>query len=153
MITEGTNRIAAAAEIATVDHVAQAYADEYKDRYGVTPIWESVGMTIVKDLTRNVGEKKARQLLKAYVRMNDEWFVQQGHSLECFKKNIPRVNAFLGSKIEKVTENRGIRIITDLSCDECFGVFPWVGNPNDLNGVSLRHCPECLGEAQSSSRL
>lgn len=145
MITEGTNRIAAAAEIATVDHVAQAYAAEYQERYGVAPIWDNAGMTIVKDLTRNVGEKKARQLLKAYVRMNDEWFVQQGHSLECFKKNIPRVNAFLGSKIEKVVESRGIQIVVNLTCDRCFGDYSWVGKPADLNGVANRFCPRCLG--------
>lgn len=147
--SEEYQRIGAAAQIAKEDLVAQAYADEYKQRYGVEPIWSFDGTdaTVIKDTMRKVGEKKARQLLRAYVRMNDEWFIKTGHNLECFKKNLSRVNAFLGTKLEQANENRGLQISAHggISCDRCFMYYPWIGKATDLEKPTLRLCPKCLG--------
>lgn len=146
-LNDGWSKIGAAAEIAKEDLVAQAYAEEYKQRYGVEPIWSFDGTdhTVIKDTVRKVGEKRARQLLRAFVRMNDSWFVERGHSLDCFKKNLARVNAFLGSKLEQASENRSLFISAHggISCDRCFGYYEWVGKPVDLSGLGDRLCPGC----------
>lgn len=143
MITEGWQKIGAAALVAKEDLIAEAYAEEYKHRYGVAPSWSFDGsdMTVVKDLVRKVGDTKARQLLRAFVRMNDPWFIERGHSLECFKKNIPRINAFLGTKLEQAVENRSVVIATRLTCDRCFIDYLWQGKPQDIDKPRL--CEGC----------
>lgn len=141
------NPLTAVQETKDADRVYAAYADEYKKRYGVEPIViDGADLAVIKDITRKLGVQRAALLLRAYVRMNDNQFVEKGHSLYTLKYNIARVNSYLGTKLTQKQTNAGVRIGVSLSCDVCHQYFDWVGAATELE--AFRCCPNCTTNPQ-----
>lgn len=131
-----------------VNEAMDLYHDLYKRKYGVAPVIPNVGETntIVRDLIRNVGLARTRQLIEQYLKMDGDngWFSRHGHSLSVMKKNIEAVNAATGSGMKAGGPRQTLTMKIHLSCDKCFVYFDWIGTDEQLDRTRL--CPACKGK-------
>lgn len=92
----------------SVTKVADTYVEHYRLRYGLDPVpLDAQARTLLKDLIRRIGEGKLLDLVKHYLSLDgpglrkdgtkDSWFIQRGHDIDTLSKNLPGLNASLGS--------------------------------------------------------
>lgn len=121
--------------------IEKIYSDVYEKRYGIAPIMSSNGSdaTILKDLVRQLGLGRTTALVNGYLRMNDEWFIRTGHSLETMKKSIPAINSTLGNTQPL---SKALRLSILRQCDQCeqYKVFVL---PMDPDWTKRVECDEC----------
>lgn len=66
--------------------IFEAFADAYHDRYGFEPMRGKEANRWAKKIYEEVGAEEGQHLVRHYVSMNKQWFLQKGHSLEwCFR--------------------------------------------------------------------
>lgn len=66
--------------------IFEAYAEAYFDRYGFEPMRGKEANRWAKKIYEEVGVEEGQNLVRHYVSMNKQWFLQKGHSLEwCFR--------------------------------------------------------------------
>ena len=74
-----------------------AYCEAFKSRYGVSPIITGKMQGRAKDLAKNMSVKRARDLIQAYVQMDDPWFKTKCHDLDTFFGNLSKVSVALAN--------------------------------------------------------
>jgi hypothetical protein len=66
--------------------IFEAFADAYAERYGFEPARGKEANRWAKKIYEEVGTTEGQDLVRHYVHMNKQWFLQKGHSLEwCFR--------------------------------------------------------------------
>lgn len=75
------------------------YQNAFEARFGQAPVIDLNTANAVCDWAiQTMGFKRAKELMQAYLRMDDEWIKEQGFPFEVFKKQINRVIVSLGNK-------------------------------------------------------
>lgn len=84
-----------------VESVLRRYTDAYEEVHKTKPVSINRGVdrTTIKDILRILGEERALEVVAHYVRMNDDWYVKKGHSLQVLKENLNVVNTSLSKKV------------------------------------------------------
>ena len=91
-----------------VNKVIATYCEIFKQKFEKTPVVMGVQANHAKILTRDLGAEKACQYVKAYLSMNDSWFMKRDYSFSCLIENINKVGIFLekGTVINGRTANQ-----------------------------------------------
>ena len=71
------------------------YAKAYKARYNASPVIDGRTQGLVKKILSAVPEKKACDLVQAFLQMNDPWFVKKAHDFVTFYENMTKVSMAL----------------------------------------------------------
>lgn len=75
------------------------YQKAFEARFGQPPVIDLNTANSVCDWAiTTMGFRRAKELMQAYLRMDDEWIKDQGFPFEVFKKQINRVIVSLGTK-------------------------------------------------------
>ena len=98
-----------------------AYCEAYKAKYTVNPVIDGRAQGIAKrvvDSKNGIGPTKAIALVKAYLQMNDQWFLKKKHDLFTFEQNLNSIELFaetgkqitnnLAQQIEISDQNRSV---------------------------------------------
>jgi hypothetical protein len=73
----------------------KAYCDAYKARYGSSPIIVGKQAGLVQNLLKAIPLEKAVDLVRAYLAMDDSWFLTKHHDLETFQANLNKISSYL----------------------------------------------------------
>ena len=75
-----------------IDHYRRIYEETHSGRKPFV-----INISQISDALRVLIEQSSfermQQIISFYLKSNDEWFVKQGHSLECLLKNMPALQA------------------------------------------------------------
>lgn len=131
------------------------YRDAFKKRFGDFPIIDlQTALEIMKWANETFKFERAKELIRTYLQMNDEWIEQQAFPLEIFKKQINRVIASNGPGhwgedwLVGFTET-GIAVYSknrDVLKQLGFNPVPWEEYEQDPDSARK----ECLGSRQHS---
>ena len=136
-------------EVSASSELLDLYSSLYEKRYRIRPILSQNGsdQTAAKDLIRQHGFLKARDLVSAFLR-SDYWtFNQKKHPLSSLMKDINVVNAELGlHKPREQSAGPDLLIYMrtycrDTRCNKDFHMNMRVSEIEKLHGTRL--CPEC----------
>ena len=67
------------------------YCELWKSRYKTNPEMGGKPAGVAKRLVKNLGIRRARELVYAYLEMNDIWFIQQRHDLTTLESKLSAV--------------------------------------------------------------
>lgn len=67
------------------------YCELWKSRYKTNPEMGGKPAGVAKRLVKNLGIRRARELVYAYLEMNDIWFIQQRHDLTTLEAKLSAV--------------------------------------------------------------
>lgn len=84
----------AAAPVPLGQNLVAVYCDAYKTRYPENPVIRPQDAKALKNLGETVGVNQAEDLLRAYLRMNNSWFITKAHDLTTFLQNLNQVKNF-----------------------------------------------------------
>lgn len=70
-------------EVEARSKVWNAYALAYQTKYGIAPVRNGKGNSLIKQLTQRIGLEDASQVAAWYPSHRAQWYVSKGHSLEC----------------------------------------------------------------------
>lgn len=116
------------------------YCKHWATRYHSEPFIENDDLTAFAFLAKNFGLEKGKEIVRQYLRMNDDWFLKNVHSPKVLRNNINKILPEVGKRIDQPK----ILIKTPISCDKCHEYFDWLGDPADLAiAEKLRPCPKC----------
>lgn len=73
------------------------YCEAYKKRYGVNPIVTPKDGGICQRLLKAVPLEKAKDLIQAYLQIEDRWFMTKCHDLVTFEQNLGKVAVALAN--------------------------------------------------------
>lgn len=71
------------------------YCETWTERYGAKPPIRPQDAKHLKTLGQSNGLQRTKDLLRAYLSMNESWFVQKRHDLATFSNNLTAVAQFL----------------------------------------------------------
>ena len=74
-----------------VSEVVAHYCDEWKARYGMHPAITGSAAGGIRRLVKDVGAERAKGLISAYLRMNDQWFLKKRHDILTLIGNVNAV--------------------------------------------------------------
>jgi hypothetical protein len=89
-----TPRAKKTAEPSQANVVIAAYCDAWQDRYKAKAIITRQHAGTISTLLKSMSADKLTELVKAYLRMNDTWFIKQRHDLMTFQRSISQVSHF-----------------------------------------------------------
>lgn len=123
------------------------FKNEYQSRYGTAPIIPIFGnnQEALKNLIQSVGFERAKIMITQFLKTDGhgDWYVKQGHSLDCFLKNTNAISAGLQTN-ERPQQNMGqalrLQIIRNCDIPTCDTRFTWFGTPDEIQARCL--CPE-----------
>jgi hypothetical protein len=122
------------------------YCEAYVKRYGGKPVFPTDNSHIFKfSEVQNLFRARALDVVRHYLKMNDEWFVRRGHAIEELIRNKDGVNADFSKHHSITGNNDGLRIDVSISCDRCFKYFKLNTTAHHLNSGLPRLCGECNG--------
>ena len=130
----------------SVSFLVDTYRELYMGRYHRPPLPEQVGQAILRGLITRIGLKQSIALLTEFFSQNGDkdWYVRQGHSAECFVKNIGALNASVGSKEKKVAVQQNILMKVESQCPKCQKYFFLVVDKEGYeNKTNFTLCPGC----------
>lgn len=79
------------------------YCEEFKKRYGVNPLVDGIASGTFKRLTvgkNRVPLDRLRELVTAYFKMNETWFVTKRHDPVTLAQNLNTISVFIQSGVE-----------------------------------------------------
>lgn len=139
-------------EIKAQNALLDTYIEAYRNRYGTDPMFslDNAHFTTLKDFSR-VAKEKSHDLIKHYLRMNDEWFIRNGHSLEVLKRSLSAVNADFGKKTIGAPTPKGVLMDAQLYCIDCKEFFSRAVPLNyDFNEHA--QCKKCTERTDDENR-
>lgn len=77
--------------------IVAAYCDAYRERYPDNPVIRPQDAKALKNLGESLGVEKTKELLRAYLKMNNAWFITKAHDLVTFIQNLNQVQNFLAT--------------------------------------------------------
>jgi hypothetical protein len=69
----------------------KAYCDAFKVVYGTFPEMTSVAAGTAKRIVKDLGSKKACELVETYLQMRDSFFLTKHHDLQTFASNLNKI--------------------------------------------------------------
>lgn len=67
----------------------------------------------IKSIHERLGVEKAKELLSAYLKINKGYYVERGHSLEVFQRDIPGVSSWAQNAAKNVADMKKFQITKD----------------------------------------
>jgi hypothetical protein len=83
--------------ILAVNEIVAHYCELFKDRYGSNPAIRGKSAGILKRLTADVGEEKAKLFLTGYFSLPDAFLVKRKHPVELIESKINEITVFINS--------------------------------------------------------
>lgn len=145
-------RLAAVEELSEKNHLIHVYEEEYQRKMGAKPVWDlgNSHLALMADIQKLAKDKTA-DLIRHFFKMRDDWFQRQGWPLHELKKNISKVHAdFIKRGTTTHHSNKDLRILVEVSCDECGSQFKWTGTTGQLLSDNKRICNNCLKEKNNA---
>lgn len=95
-VSDGQAAIASAEQDKIRPFIAR-YVEAYQARYGLDakPSLDGKSLGMMKKFLRETPEVRALELIEAYCRMGDAWFITKAHDFGTFIQNLTKVGLFL----------------------------------------------------------
>lgn len=122
------------------------YKELYVEKYQREPLTQQIGQAILRGLIRQHGLEKILALLRQFFAGNGDkdWYLRQGHSMECFAKSMGPLNAALGTVEKKEQRQRTLMLSVDSVCPKCKEYFKLILNAKDVGlKTHFTLCPSC----------
>jgi hypothetical protein len=101
--------------------VVEVYCDAWKARYGQNPIILAKNAKQLKDFAKQVGAQKAEDMIAAYMRMPEPWFLTRRHDLTTFLGSLNAVTQFMHTGT--VLTAKAMKVVQE-KVDEAQGTAP-----------------------------
>lgn len=75
-----------------IDKVIAIYSSVYKSRYQVRPEIDGKTTGLVRALLKTHSVEKLSDLIEAYLKMDDPWFLVKSHDFSTFRENLTKVS-------------------------------------------------------------
>ena len=95
-----SNKTRTNAEQNSTHFVIKSYCEAYKEKYGINPIIDGKTTGLVKALTKTVPGERLRDLVQAYLQMDNPWFKTKCHDFVTFTQSLSQVAVALANGTE-----------------------------------------------------
>ena len=74
------------------ERVIAVYSSAYKSRYQVRPEIDGKTIGLINSLLKTHSVEKLSNLIDAYLKMDDPWFIKKAHDFSTFRENLTKVS-------------------------------------------------------------